>query len=148
MSDDGYRTDTSPVMLIDRALKGGFEYQHDHIPIVFKPGKVERVVTADQARHAFSHDHLKVWTTDGQFIHRVAVKDLPGFEGYAAKLAREYGDEVLDQTPIELDTTRAEGWDTDGVDREKTVLRHVNIPAHELRERLATPGGRLSFVER
>lgn len=147
---DGERTDYTPLILIDRACTGGFEFFFDGRPFTFKPGQVELTVYGDVARHLFQHEHTKVWTTDGEFVHRVAVKGAAGFEDYAKKLAHALGEEIADQSPIEIDTTRIEGWDTTGIARGQgiTETRNVNIPASELRGRDAAPGGRLAYVEK
>jgi hypothetical protein len=148
MDDNGARQDTRPVLLVDRACMGGFEFRHDNLTVVFAPGEVEHVVSLEQAAHVFSHEHLKVWTTNGEYVQRVAAKDVPGFKGLAAQLASRYGDEILDDSAIELDTKRVEGWNTDGVDRRHTQQIPVSIPASEMRERQASGAGHLSFVAR
>jgi hypothetical protein len=148
LDDNGARQDVRPVLLVDRACKGGFEFRHDNLPVVFAAGEIEHVVTLEQAAHVFSHEHLKVWTTDGQFVHRVAVKDVPGFKGLAALLASRHGGEILDDSAIEIDPKRVEGWNTDGVDRRFTQQIPVSIPASEMRERQASGAGHLSFAAR
>lgn len=142
----------TPLMLIDRACTGGFEFMYDHVPQVFRRGAVEKIGTVDLATFVFSHQHTCVWTKDGEFVNRLAVKDAPGFEGVAKALAQRLGDEILDQTPIEIDTNprRIEGWSLEGADRQpgRTAVESVSVPSMELRENLSTAGSRLSHKER
>lgn len=146
MSDER-REDTTPVVLVDRAMVGGFEFVYGGRPYVFKPGKMKLTVGADVARHYFSHpDNYQIWAKDLGRVFRVYVEDAPGFEGTADQLKSELGAEILDQTPIELDI-RQEGWDTRAADRGRVVIRPVDIPATEMRDRQGTSPS-VTFAER
>jgi hypothetical protein len=146
---DEVREDTTPVVLIDRTTKGGYEFFYNGRPYVFRPGRMKLTVGADVARHVFRHEHTKVWTNDGEFLYRLAVEDAPGFEDskVSERLAWEMGQEILDQTPIELDATRAEGWDTRNADRGRVAIVPVNLPPADLRDRQGAAAS-ISFAER
>jgi hypothetical protein len=145
MADD-IREDTTPVVLIDRTTQGGFEFFYDGRPFVFKPGRMKLTVGSDIARHVFMHDACKVWTKDGQYVHRLALEDAPGFEDVASKLAWALGQEILDQSPIELDQ-RAEGWDTSQASRGRVAIVPTNISAAEFRDRQGAAAS-VTYAER
>ena len=140
----------TPFILVDRAAEGGFEIWHDGYPVVvFPKGQIEMTVWGDLLPHIFTHDHLKVHTKDGQYVSRVSIKGTVGTPAAELEqIAIEYGAEALDESPIEIDRTRYEGWDTRDVDQSKRRLVPVNVPASELREHLGSRGARLSFQER
>lgn len=144
---DEVREDTTPVVLVDRTMKGGCEFLFNGRPYVFDKDEMRLVVGADIARHVFNHDHTKVWTTDGQFVHRYAVENAAGFKKVAERLAQEMGAEILDQTPIELDATRAEGWDTRNADRGRVAIVPVNPNPADFRDRQGTAPS-VSYAER
>jgi len=139
----------APFILVDRAALGGFEIWHDGYPaVVFKKGQIEATVWGDLLPHIFSHDHTKVHTKDGDFVHRVAVKPTAGTSDKdLQQLVTEYGDEVLDQSPIEI-VTKREGWDTRDVDLSGREYVDVRVPLSELRENVGNRGARLAFQER
>lgn len=104
------------VTLVDRAMLGGCDIIHDGVRVTFAKGQVEKAVPQFLAEWLLQVDQHKVHTKDGLFIQRFAVKDPP--EDLLARLGPEAGN----CDPIELDTTRREGWDTDtyAPDRGKT----------------------------
>jgi len=95
------------VILVDRARQGGCEIIHDGYRTVFAKGEVERPVPQFLAEWLFRVDQQKVHTTDGQYIQRFGIKN-PSLE-----LTQRMGGDVGDISPIEIDTTRLEGWDSD-----------------------------------
>lgn len=96
------------VNLVDRTGKGGCEIIFDGVRVPFKPGQKERPVPQFLAEWILSVDQHKVHTKDGEFVNRFAVKeDAP--EDFRLRLGRA----ACDTTPIEIDTDRLEGWDTD-----------------------------------
>ena len=138
--------DLTPVVLLDRACTGGFEFLYDGRPYVFRKGQVELSTWADVARFVFGHEHGDVFTTAGERVHRLAIKDAPGFEGVAAQLAHELGEEILDDSPVELDRGRIENWDTRGVPRSPDVIKvvPVDVPPSMLRGRDSAAGTHLA----
>jgi hypothetical protein len=144
---DGQRDDTTPVVLVDRTTLGGYEFLFDGRPFVFKPGRMKLTVGADVARHVFRHEHDKVWTTDGQYVHRLALEDAPGFDGIAARLGQELGEEIVIQDPIEIDTRRAEGWDTRQSDRGRVAVVPLNTNPADFRDRQGAASS-VSYAER
>jgi len=116
--------------LVDRALTGGTEIIVDGQRIVFKPGQVEQVVSRALIEWLYGVEQQMVWTTEGAFVQRFAVKD-PSPDLLAA-----IGPEAGDCSPIEIDTTRAERSDTTGFARPHPVTpRPVAVPPGELREK-------------
>ena len=93
------------VILVDRTGKGGVEIIHDGQRIVFKPGQKERPVPLFLAEWLARVDQHRVHTTDGEFVNRFGVREAP------EELIRRVGE--MDCSPIEIDTTRAEGWNSD-----------------------------------
>lgn len=133
-------------VLVDRAGLGGFEFLHDGKPIVFKKDQTERTVRGDVLPYIFTRDHLKVFTTDGEYVWRVAVRAAPGEDAGLEQVATEFGIEALDDSRIVIDRTRREGWDTRDLDMQKRMYVDINVPASELRERLGSRG--LNYQER
>lgn len=142
--------DMTPVVLVDRAMLGGFEFPFDGRPRVFKKGAMKLVSFVDCARFVFTRDAVKVWTKDGRFVHRVGLEDAPGYEGIAASLANDLGAEILDTDPIELDTERLENWSMEGADRStgSYAIKKINVSPQELLERAVTASDRLVHTER
>lgn len=97
------------VTLVDRTLKGGFEILFDGVRVPFAPGQVERHVPQFLAEWIFTVDQHKVHTKDGEYVCRLAVKEGSGSDEFRARVGRA----ACDTTPIEIDTDRVEGWDTD-----------------------------------
>lgn len=127
--------------LVDRTTHGGDEIVCDGQRIVFKPGEMRLYVPVDLVVWLYRTDKRRVWTTDGEFVHRYAVEDP------SKSLVDTCGPEVGDCSPIDVDAKRVEGWDTTGVNRAHTEVKPVNIPAHELRERLGA-GSRIAHAEK
>lgn len=109
------------VTLVDRTTKGGCEIIHDGKRIVFKPGQVEKAVPQFIAEWLFGAERHMVHTTDGQYVHRFAVRDAP--EGLLAQI----GAERADESPIEVDTTRAERWNTDVAADDRGKTRTIEL---------------------
>ena len=97
------------VTLIDRAAKGGFEFMYGGIVFGFPPGEVELAVPAAVGEFVFKTEKCRVRTLDGRFVHRVAARSTPNV---MRRLREQCGDEVADDSLIEIDTGAAEGWDT------------------------------------
>ena len=97
------------VALVDRALQGGFEIIFDGARFVWPKGVVEKHVPQFLAEWIFSVDQTKVHTKDGEYVNRLAVKEGSGSEDFRARVGRA----ACDASPIEIDTDRLEGWDTD-----------------------------------
>ena len=93
------------VILVDRSGLGGTEIIHDGVRIVFKPGQVERPVPLFLAAWLARVDQHKVHTTNGDWVSRFGVRDAPD------ELIRQVGE--MDCSPIKIDTTRMEGWNSD-----------------------------------
>lgn len=132
--------DFRTVTLVDRTGQGGTEILYDGVRIVLPRGKTELTVPRFVAAWLFRVGQQMVWTTEAQFVNRFGIKDL------SEDLAAELGPEAGDTAPIDLDTTRAEGWDTTGVDRTDTRTVALNLPKSLMRERQGTPAA--SFAER
>ena len=136
MADD---RDLTPILLVDRAGQGGFEFQYDGRAFCFRRGQVTLTTYADVARFLFRSQKLMVWTRQGEFAPRLAMRDAPGFEGVAEGLAQELGPDLLDTGEgIELDTTRPEGWDLNGAERnpEEVALVSTGASRGDFREQL------------
>lgn len=121
--------DYTPVTLVDRAASGGFEFVHDGRPWVFKPGQVELAVPHFVAEFALTSTQLRVWTTDGRYVCRLAVENPP------RSLLDSIGPEAGDCSVIEIDTGRLEGWEAPPRDPSEYAIRKVQVPTRELRER-------------
>lgn len=119
----------SYVTLVDRAQTGGTEIIHDGVRIVFKPGETEKVVPQFVAEWLFHVDQGHVWTVDGQYVSRFAIKDI------SPELLGALGAEAGDTSPIHVDSGRIEGWDTSQVDRSNHRFIDINVPASAFRER-------------
>ena len=124
--------DYTPVTLVDRAASGGFEFLHDGRPWVFPPGVVELAVPHFVAEFAFASTQLRVWTTDGRHVCRLAVQNPP------RTLLDSIGPEVADCTVIDIDTGRLEGWEAPARDPSEYVIRKVSVPRREMQERQGT----------
>lgn len=108
------------VILVDRTGQGDVEIIHDGVRIVFKPGQKEKPVPLFLAEWLARVDQHKVHTIDGDFVNRFGVRDAP------EELTRRVGE--MDESPIEIDTKRLEGWNSDAYsdDRgEKTEVRQL-----------------------
>lgn len=127
------------VWLVDRTTLGGDEVFYDGRPIVFAAGEVKKYVPRDFVAWLYRTDKKRVWTTDGLFVHRYAVENPP------QSLIDHCGPEVGDCSPIEVDKTRLEGWDTSGVEGHAQTL-NVNQPASEMRERLGSGGRAITMA--
>ena len=121
------------VTLVDRAMTGGCEFVCDGQVIDFKPKQVERGVAQVVAEWMWRTNKLMVHTTDGRFVHRVAIKQPPD------ELVTRLGEEIGDDSPIEIDVTRLEGTDIEAFapDRGAVVVRQLRVP----REDFANQGG-------
>ena len=126
MSDFSQQSAYEYVTLVDRAATGGCEIVFDGHRIPFKPGQVERPVPQFLAEWIFRVDQHKVHTRDGQYVCRFALKDAP------PDLLARVGLESADQTPIEIDGERIEGWDTESGTAERGN--------HEIRQIGRRPG--------
>mgnify|MGYP001557853463 CR=1 FL=1 len=122
----------SYVTLVDRAGTGGTELIYDGVRIVFKPGETEKTVPEFVAEWLFTVTQGHVWTETGEFVNRFAVKDA------SQQMADILGPEAMDCSPIVLDHSRIEGWDTSSVDRSSHETLTLNVPAREFRERQGT----------
>ena len=78
-------------------------------------------------------DQHKVHTTDGDWVNRFGVRDAP------QELINRVGE--LDCSPIKIDTTRMEGWNSDAyADRgDKVEVRQLKRHAQDYAN-VATPG--------
>jgi hypothetical protein len=131
----------SLVTLVDRTTLGGDEIVADGQRLVFKPGEIEKTVPREFVLWLYRTDKKRVWTTGGDFAHRYAVKDAPAW------LIDHCGPEVADCSPIEVDNTRLEGWDTSGVPRDdRTRTLRVNIPVNEQPRGSQAGGSRVTAV--
>lgn len=121
------------VILVDRTGQGGVEIIHDGVRIVFKPGQKERPVPLFLAEWLARVDQHKVHTTDGDWVNRFGVRDAP------QELINRVGE--LDCSPIKIDTTRMEGWNSDAyADRgDKVEVRQLKRHAQDYAN-VATPG--------
>ena len=127
--------DYSVVTLVDR-VGGPGEIIHDGIRVAIKP---EMHVPAFLAKWLFSGrvTQQRVHTKDGQYVCRLGIKDGP------EELLALLGSEAFDTSPIEVDDTLAEGWDTAAVDpnRASTMrAQRITVPPADLLAR--QPGGR------
>jgi len=109
------------VTLVDRAGRGGFEITFNGRRIVFAPGVKERPVPQDVAEWVFRTDQQKVHTTDGEYVCRLGAKGAP--DDFVARL----GTAVKDCSPITIDTSRAEGWDSDTYSQREGNVEVRNI---------------------
>jgi hypothetical protein len=127
--------DLNYATIVDRTGKGGVDIVFDGQILTFKPGETIKPVPASLAAWLFRVDQHKVHTVDGEYVHRFGLKDA------SESLLRDIG--VQDCSPIEIDTSRVEGWDTeryapDRPDRMRTIPLKRN-PADFANQ--ATPGG-------
>jgi hypothetical protein len=123
------------VTLVDRTGLGGVDIIFDGAIIKFAKGQTEKAVPQVIAEWLFRVDQHKVHTTDGEYVQRFGIKDPP------EDMVRSMGEEP-DCSPITIDKTRVEGWDTDRfvLDRGEVRVRNVKqSPADFTND--ATPGG-------
>ena len=132
--------DYSSYVLVDRALQGGTEFMYDGVPYVFKPGQVKKPVPGDVAKHIFTTEHTCVWTLEGEYVNRFALEAAPGGEeSFEAFITNVLG-VVPDSDPIEMDLTRAEGWDTRAVERPgRLIQERVPQDRNAFRDRQQIP---------
>jgi hypothetical protein len=122
------------VILVDRTGLGGVEIIHDGVRITFKPGQHERPVPLFLAEWLARVDQHKVHTKDGDWVSRFGVRDAP------QELIARVGE--MDDSPIEIDTSRLEGWNSD----QYTHDRGDRVEVKQLRRNpqdyanVATPG--------
>lgn len=122
---------TTIVNMVDRTTLGGGEIKIDGNCLVFARGEMKKAVPGELIAWLYQHEKEKVWTVDGQYVCRYAVEHPPQW------LLDVCGPEVADCTPIELDRSRIEGWDTRGVPRDtRTKVIAVNGNPQDLRERV------------
>lgn len=101
------------VTLVDRTGGPG-EFRFAGRPWTFTKVKPTRVVPMHVAMWILADHRNRVWTTDGAFAHRFTIQDGP------EALLTELGEAAFETSPITIDTQRAEGWNTDEVDRPET----------------------------
>lgn len=101
------------VTLVDRTGGPG-EFWFNGRPWTFTAAKPTRVVPQHIAIWLLGRQKGHVWTTDGAYTPRYTIKDGP------SELITELGEEAFETSPIAIDATRAEGWDTSTVDRPDT----------------------------
>lgn len=98
------------VTLVDRTGGPG-EFRFAGRAWTFTAAKPTRVVPMHVATWVLQEHRNRVWTTEGEFAHRFAIKDGP------ESLLTELGEGCFDTSPITIDTQRREGWNTDEADR-------------------------------
>lgn len=107
---DTTQVDHTPVLLTDRAGEGRYEVRFDGRAWVKPQGKTTWSLPSYVAVWLLKGDRGKVWTTDGQFVHRFGLAeptdDLVGKLGHA----------VIITDPITIDTAAIEGWSLDGAE--------------------------------
>lgn len=110
------------VTLVDRAGLGGFEFIFDGKRFVFKPGKTELHVPRFVAEWLFrGTTQLHVHTTAGAYLCRLGIKDGPD------DIVEALGAEALETSPIEIDTTRVEGWDAEAQDPQRASAKALPL---------------------
>lgn len=129
MADFAENRDFEMVMLVDRTGVGGTELIYDGVRLVFPPNVVEKAIPRFVAQWLYQYPRYMVWTTDGRFVCRFGIKEL------APGLAAEIGPDAGDVSPIEVDRTRTEGWDTSGVERADTRVVELRLPRTLTHER-------------
>lgn len=123
------------VTLVDRTGLGNDEIVYDSKRIVFKKDQIERPVPRLLAEWLFRVDQKKVHTIDGDYVFRYGIKDAPD------DLVANLGEEVTDCSPITVDTSRLEGWDTDSYATERGDSRTVQLKRNPSDyANVATPG--------
>jgi hypothetical protein len=130
------------VTLVDRTGGPG-EFMFGGRPRVFKPRvhgadsttrEARLTVPLEIARWVLTNERQHVWTTDGVFVPRFTIKEGP------EELLNELGEEAFDTSPITIDTSRAEGWNTDTADRGATRT----VPLRRQASDFAHQGGALA----
>lgn len=132
----------SAVTLVDRSGEGGTEFIFDGIRFVLKPGQTELIVPKFVAQWLLRSDNYKVWTTDGEFANRFAVK-----APVPQDLVDACGPESADCSPITMRTDLLEGSAVAELNPARLEVHQLRIPASELRERQGT-GDRAGFGNR
>jgi hypothetical protein len=130
----------SSVILVDRVGTGGkdaeFIYDGVRFPFVDDDGQVvtEKIVPQFVAEFLFTGtavDNHMVWTPPtngdplGTRVNRYGIKHCP------KKLIEQWGPEIADCSPIERDTTVAEGSDAPLYRTGPVRMIQVNIPPNE-----------------
>mgnify|MGYP001561843960 FL=1 len=129
MPEFGENRDFRSVTLVDRTGLGGAEIIYDGVRIMLPRGKTEVQVPSFVARWLFlSTTQQMVWSREAGYTPRFGIKDLD------EELEKDLGPHVGDTSPITIES-RAEGWDTTGVDRADTRLVTLNIPRSVTHER-------------
>ena len=108
------------VTLVDRT-GGPSEFLFDGKRFTFTAAKPTRTIPVSIAEWLFRTDHARVWSTDGTFVYRYGIKDGP------EELITQLGEEPFDTDPIQIDTARAEGWNTDAADRPANSTRTISL---------------------
>lgn len=142
MADFTENRDFETVTLVDRTGEGGTEIIYDAVRLVFPPGIDVKNVPRFVAQWLFQTQRHMVWTQDGQFVCRFGVK------GATPEFAAELGPDAGDVSPIEVDRTRIEGWDTTGVERADTRVTEVTLPRALLHERQGAGASAATFADR
>ena len=110
------------VTLVDRSGLGGVDIIYDGQIIKFEKGQVEKPVPQILVEWLYRVDQQKVHTTDGEYVQRFGVRNPP------EELIKSLGEEP-DCTPIQIDNSRVEGWDSDrfAIDRDpaKTQVKQL-----------------------
>lgn len=132
MSEFIQQRDFRAVVLVDRTGQGGTEVIFDGVRIPFAKGESEKPVPLFVAEWLFSQGKHKVWTEAGDFTNRFGLRNAP------ESVINALGPESADCSPITLDLSRPEGWDTTGVDRSDTRFVPINVPSNLTRERQGT----------
>ena len=132
--------DFQTVTLVDRTGLGGTEIIYDGVRIVFPKGTTEKAIPRFVAAWLFRVSQQMVWTDAREFVNRFGIKDLP------SDLEAELGPEAGNTSPIVIDGTRVEGWDTAGVERQDTRTIELKMPRALLQERQGASTA--SFAER
>lgn len=118
------------LVLVDRAGVGGTEIIYNAVRLVFKPGQTELIVPKFVTDWLFKYQKHMVWTEDGVYTNRFAVKNV------SDDIAAVYGPEAVDLSPISIDGNRVEGWNTDEAGRSGAMrVVNVNVPSNLLKER-------------
>ena len=124
--------DITPVKLVDRTGTAKFEKFFDGRPWIKAEGKTEWMLPRYVAEWLLKYDRDKVWTAEGEFVHRFTLaKDTDS--ALVDELVGRIGAEILEDAPVTLNTTIVEGWDTSQVDRPKGVTT-LAISGAALRE--------------
>lgn len=145
--------DVTPVKLLDRVVGApaltrpdGAAYHYDGHAILKKAGKEELILPRHVAIWFLQKDRDKVWTKDGQYVHRFALVDAEDTE-----VLNRCGSAVLDSDPIELDPARMEGWDITKSPLPRQGIAFTNLAGKDLAQVRALlnerVGGALAHVK-